>query len=101
MAAEFAIALPAVALVLAFGVGALATGARHVMLQDAAADGARLAARGESDDRVARMVRSAVGGARIAVDDRGDLVCVTLTAPAPLPALGRVAATGCALGGES
>lgn len=97
MAAEFAIALPAVALVLAFGVGALATGARHVMLQDAAADGARLAARGESRDRVAGMVRSAVGSAQITVEDRGELVCVTLTAPAPLAALGTVAATGCAL----
>ncbi|NNH05284.1 hypothetical protein HLA99_15670, partial [Microbacterium ulmi] len=45
--AEFAIALPAVGLVLLLGAGALAAGATTVRLQDAAADAARLAARGE------------------------------------------------------
>lgn len=99
MVAEFAIALPAVALILVFGIGGLATGARQVMLQDAAADGARLAARGEPAERVGEAVRRAVPSARIALEHRDELVCVAVTAPAALPALGRLRATGCALGG--
>ncbi|MFT4157172.1 MAG: TadE/TadG family type IV pilus assembly protein, partial [Microbacterium sp.] len=47
VAAELAIALPAVVLTLLLGAGALGTAARQVALQDAAADAARLIARGE------------------------------------------------------
>ncbi|WP_460720064.1 TadE family type IV pilus minor pilin [Microbacterium aureliae] len=97
--AEFAVALPAVVLVLAFGLGALGTGVRHVQLQDAAADAARLAARGESPERVSAAVSAAVPGASATRTVREDLVCVTATAPAPLAILGEVRATGCALDG--
>ena len=45
--AEFAVAFPAIALVVLFGVGALAAGAKYVRLQDAASDAARIVARGE------------------------------------------------------
>ncbi len=97
MVAEFAIAMPAAVLVLAFGLGARATGARQVLLQDAAADGARLWARGESAERVGDAVRATVADASITLDRRGGLVCLTVSAPAPLPVIGRLSATGCAL----
>lgn len=95
--AEFAVALPAVVLVLAVGIGALAAGARHVRLQDAVADAARLSARGESSQRVHDAVGAAVPGAVVDIAPRGDLVCVTASAAAVLGL--RVTAVGCALAG--
>ena len=98
--AELAVALPAFVLVVLLGVGSLTAAARHVRLQDAAADAARLASRGESEGRVVSAVTAAVGGASARIERRDDLVCVTAAAPAgpPLPAL-TIAATGCALDG--
>lgn len=97
--AEFAVALPAVALVLVLSLGALGAGSRHVRLQDAAADAARLIARGESEGRASAAVAAAVSGAGIGIAHRGDLVCVTAAAPAlgavPVP----LTATSCALDG--
>jgi Flp pilus assembly protein TadG len=61
--AEFAIALPAVALVLLLGAGSLGACARQVRLQDAAADAARLVARGEVEARVWGAIDAAVPGA--------------------------------------
>jgi len=95
--AEFAIALPAVALVLALGVGALAGASRQVRLQDAVADAARLSARGEAASRVTGAVVAAVAEASVEISSRDDLVCVTATAPAMLGL--RVSASGCALAG--
>jgi Flp pilus assembly protein TadG len=96
--AEFAVALPAVVIVLALGIGLLSASARHVRLHDAAADAARLAARGESDDRVFGAVGDAVAGASAAIQQQDDLVCVTATASAaPLPLL--LSASSCALAG--
>jgi Flp pilus assembly protein TadG len=96
--AEFAVALPAIMIVLALGIGLLGASARHVRLQDATADAARLAARGESDDRVLGAVRDAVAGASAAIQQREDLVCVTATASgAPLPLV--LSASSCALAG--
>lgn len=96
--AEFAVVLPAIVLVLLLGVGALGAGARQVRLQDAAADAARLVARGEDPGRAHAVVGSAGGTADI--EPRGDLVCVTARAPSvpalPLPPL---SATSCALAG--
>ena len=98
VAAEFAVALPAIVLVVLLGVGMLGAGARQVRLQDAAADAARLLARGESEDRALSAVADAGGSASIA--RRGDLVCVTATAPARLPVLVvPLTATSCALDG--
>ena len=96
--AEFAVAFPAVALVLLFGVGALAAGARSVRLQDAAADAARLVGRGEPTEAAARVVSAAVAGASAAVEQTGDLVCVTATAPAGIAAV-TISARSCALAG--
>jgi Flp pilus assembly protein TadG len=95
--AEFAVALPAVAIVLALGVGALAGASRQVRLQDAVADAARLSARGESSSRVTGAVTAAVAEASVEISPRGDLVCVTASAPALLGL--RVRASGCALAG--
>ncbi len=95
--AEFAVALPAVVLVLALAVGALAGASRQVRLQDAVADAARLSARGESDDRVREAVASTVAEASVEISPRGDLVCVSASAPALFGV--RVTAAGCALAG--
>jgi hypothetical protein len=95
--AEFAVALPAVALVLLLGIGALAAGARQVRLEDAAADAARLAARGESWSRVEATIAAAVAGGGARVETRDDLVCVIASAPALLAI--RLSATSCALDG--
>ncbi len=95
--AEFAVALPAVVLVLALGAGALAAGSRQVRLQDAAADAARLSARGESAARVHAAVSSALPGAAASIQERGDLVCVTASATVLLNL--RITADACALAG--
>ncbi|HEY9310324.1 MAG TPA: TadE family type IV pilus minor pilin [Microbacterium sp.] len=95
--AEFAVALPALVLVLVVGVGALAGASRQVRLQDAVADAARLSARGESDERARSAVSAAVAGASVDIAARGDLVCVSASASALFGL--RITATGCALGG--
>jgi Flp pilus assembly protein TadG len=97
VSAEFAVALPALLLVVLLGVGALGTGARQVRLQDAAADAARLLARGEDHGR-ARAVVAAAGGT-LTIEQRGDLVCAIARAPAVLPPLPASSASSCALAG--
>ena len=97
--AEFAVALPAIALVLLLGAGTLGACSRQVRLQDAAADAARLVARGEPLERATAAVTAAVPGAGAAVDHRGDLVCVTASAPAIGAVSITLSATSCALDG--
>lgn len=101
VAAEFAVTLPAVLLVLAAAVGILNAQAQRVVLQDAAADAARLLARGDDPQRAASVVAAAVPGARLEVDIDADLVCVDATAAlrvvADLPV--DLHARSCALGG--
>ena len=97
MVAEFAVALPAVVLVVLLGVGALSASARQVQLQDAAADAARLAARGEPDARVHAVAQAQTSGARAVLSEQGDLVCVTVTASALLGLT--LTASSCALAG--
>lgn len=96
--AEFAVALPAVALVLLLGAGSLGACARQVRLQDAAADAARLIARDDAEARAWAVVQSAVPGASAVAEHRGDLVCVIASASAGvLP--WALTATSCALDG--
>lgn len=98
--AEFAVVLPAVVLVLALGAGVLGACGRQVRLQDAAADAARLVARGEADRRAAAVVADAVAGATTAIEYRGDLVCVEASASAGVPLISvAVRADSCALAG--
>ncbi len=98
VAAEFAVALPAVLIVLALALGALGTAATTVRLQHAATEGARLLGRG--DDAGASSALAAAGGTMTVT--RGDgLVCVSAAAAAPplgLP-LPVSAARACALDG--
>lgn len=99
--AEFAIVLPVLVLLIAFGVGALGATSARVRLEDAAADAARLVARGDDRAAAADAVARAVDGARLGIDDRDGLVCATASASARV--LGAVVlpvtATSCALGG--
>ncbi|MET0862143.1 MAG: TadE family type IV pilus minor pilin [Microbacterium sp.] len=97
--AEFAIALPAVALVLLLSAGALGACARQVRLQDGAADAARLAARGEADARVQVAVTAAAAGADAVISHRGDLVCVTASTVSAGIVPIALSATSCALAG--
>ncbi len=95
--AEFAVALPAIALVLVLAMAALDASGRQVRLQDAAADAARLAGRGEAAERVHGVIAAAVPGAVSEIEQRGDLVCVSASVSATLPLT--LTATSCALAG--
>lgn len=101
VAAELALALPAVVLALALGAGALGAAARQVALQDAAADAARLLGRGEDGGAAADIVRRAVPGSTMSSGPSGDLVCVTARSDVGIGSLVRIPlqASSCALGG--
>lgn len=101
VAAELALALPAVVLAFLLGAGALGAAARQVALQDASADAARLLGRGEGAAAAARVVHVAVPAANVSSSRSGDLVCVTATAEATVGTLIRVPqqASSCALDG--
>lgn len=101
VAAEFAVTLPAVLLVLALAVGAVSAQAQRVLLQDAVADAARLQARGEDAGRVARTVTDAVPAAHTESATHGDRVCVSASAPVRLFAATSITVTAraCALSG--
>lgn len=99
--AELAVALPAALLALLLGVGVLSAAATQVALQDAAADAARLLGRGDSANRAAGVVSTAVDGARLGTRRAGDLVCAAASAEVRL---GRIItiplrAESCALDG--
>ena len=100
--AEFAVAMPAVLLVLAVLLGGIQLAGLQLRAQDAAADAARSWARGESGAVVAGHLSQQLPGARASRSSRGDLVCATVRASARGAAarLGvSVAASACALGG--
>ena len=100
VAAELALALPAVVLVLLLGVGGLGAAGRQVALQDASADAARLLGRGESAGRAQQSV-SQVDGATMSSSQSGDLICVTASLDAHVGSLIRIPlrARSCALAG--
>lgn len=94
MTAEFAVAVPAVLLVLAACLGGLRVATERLRLVDAAATAARAVSLGEAPER------GAAGAAVAAVDRRGQTVCVTLRSEVPLLGLPvPVEASGCALAG--
>ena len=101
VAAELALALPAVVLVLLLGAGALGAASRQVALQDASADAARLLGRGEGGEEAARVVHLAVPGAGVSSSHQGDLVCVTASVDAAIGTFVRLPlrASSCALDG--
>jgi hypothetical protein len=97
--AEFAVALPAVLLVLGMVLGGIQLGALQVRVQDAAADAARSLGRGDSASVVAARLGRQVPGARWSSTRSGALVCAHLEASAAGAAalLGlAVSATSCA-----
>ena len=96
--AEFAVALPAVVLVLALAAGAVGSGMRQIRLQDATADAARLVARDDSTGRALGVLTDAVSGAVAEISRRGDLICIAASAPAGFGILD-VHASSCALAG--
>lgn len=100
--AEFAVAMPAVLLVLATLLAGVQLGAVQLRANDAAADAARSWARGDSAAVVAARLSRQVPDARLARSSRGDLVCATVTV-SPRGVLERLglSATGfaCALSG--
>ncbi|WP_144874080.1 TadE family type IV pilus minor pilin [Microbacterium sp. 1.5R] len=77
VAAELALALPAVLLALMLGAGALGAASRQVALQDASADAARLLGRGEGPGPASAAVSRAVPGAAMSSRNEGDIVCAT------------------------
>lgn len=101
VAAELAVALPAVLIVLVLGAGALGAAAQQVALQDAAADAARLLGRGEDGGRAAAAVSVAAPGASMSSSMSGDLVCVTAHSTVAVGGLLSVPlrASSCALDG--
>lgn len=98
--AEFAVVLPAVVLLIALAAATLSAAGRQVALEQAAGQAARLAARGESAARVREVARQLAPVASLSVSRDGELVCITVSAPAavPLP-LPPLRAEGCALAG--
>lgn len=95
--AEFAVAMPAVMLVLAVLLGGVQAGGLQMRANDAAADAARSWARGDNAATVAARLGRQVPGATVARSARGDLVCATVTAASRLGI--EVRGWACALGG--
>ena len=97
--AEFAVALPAVVLVLAACLSGMRLAGDQLRVQDAAAVAARAAARGGDAGVASRLVP----GSTTTRADRDGLVCVRVSMPAadPLGALASMTltASSCALGG--
>ena len=101
--AEFALTLPAVAVVLVCCLSGVQLAGVQVRLQYAAAASARSLARGEDPGSVAGTAATLVTGARLASHRRDDLVCATVSAPASNAPLGllpiTLSASSCALAG--
>ena len=82
--AEIAVALPALVLVLALALGAVAVVTDHMRCVDAARVGARLLARGEDLARVrSEVARQAPGGADIRFEVGTDSITVAVSAQPP------------------
>jgi Flp pilus assembly protein TadG len=98
--AEFAVVAPAVVLVVVLTASLLLASGRQVRLEQAAAQAARLAARGEAEVRVRDAARALVDGGRTAIAVDGDFVCVEVSVAhaVPLP-LAPLRARSCALAG--
>jgi hypothetical protein len=80
--AEFAVALPAVALTLAMCLAGVQVVAVQVRLTDAAADAARSAARGDADGVAQERAATSVEGSSVSIERAGDLICARVSAPA-------------------
>ena len=82
--AEAAVVIPALVVLAAVLIAGLGAGAAQIQCVDAARAGAREAARSETPADVQRAARQAAPpGARVSVRRTGDLVTVSVSAPAP------------------
>jgi Flp pilus assembly protein TadG len=101
--AEFALTLPAVALVLVCCLSGVQLAGLQVRLHDAAAVSARSLARDESPGSVSATASALVASARLTTQHRDDLVCATVSAPARNALLQllpiTLSASSCALAG--
>ncbi|MGF6833578.1 Flp pilus assembly protein TadG [Paenarthrobacter sp. TE4293] len=80
--AEFAVALPAVVLLLAFLLAGGAAGMTQLRLEEAARGGARAAARGETGGAVEGTVRRLAGeGTSSSLSNDGEWLTVTASSP--------------------
>jgi hypothetical protein len=95
--AEFAAAMPAVVLVLAFAIGAIGLGGEQLRLQGAAFEAARMVGRGESG--ALGRVQSVSPGATVSTHASGQSICVEARATVALGVISGIAlsATSCAL----
>ena len=91
--------LPAVVLVLALGLGALAAAGTAVRLQDTASDVARILGRGEGMDRADAYIAQTMPGAGLHARWQRGLVCVELSASTGPPLELTMSATASALDG--
>jgi hypothetical protein len=102
--AEFAAALPAVLVVLACCLGGVQVVGQQVRMSDAAADVARLLARGDGAGPAAGLLASVGPGTALSHDRQGEFVCARLSAPsafAPFAAAGlTLDARSCALSSD-
>lgn len=96
--AEFALALPAVAVVLALCLMGVQVIGLQVRVQDAASVASRSMARGDGPEVAWGRASALVPGATLQTSQRGDLECATVSARASLGIV--VSAFGCALGGS-
>ncbi|RUR01414.1 TadE family type IV pilus minor pilin [Labedella endophytica] len=104
IAAEFAVVLPAVLLVLVLCIGSASVSVQRITVESAAAAAARAAARGEAGGSAAAAAAHAGSGAAVAVRRDGDFVCATVTAAATFAVARtvgvRISGTSCALAGD-
>jgi len=98
--AEFAVVMPAVLLVLAFGLGVVRLGVEQLRLQGAAFDAARLVGRGGPG--ASQVITQVHPDADFAIHRADGLVCVTASAPGRLGVLTalRLEASSCVLDDE-
>lgn len=97
--AEFAIALPAVMLVLFLMSALISAQGQQILLQDAAADAARLIARNDDIARAEASIDAAVAGAQMNIVADETLVCVTASATVTVMVPLTLSARSCALAG--
>ncbi|MCA0337778.1 MAG: pilus assembly protein TadE [Actinobacteria bacterium] len=106
VAAELAVAMPAVVVVLALALSGLGLGLDQIRCTDAVGVAARAAARGDGDGQVVATARArAPSGTVISVSHGVDSATVTADGPAPVIGLGvlpgcRVSATAAREGGS-
>ena len=81
--AEIAVGLPALCLVVAALAWMLALAVGQGVVVQAAREGARAAARGDSGAEVRGRVQDLAPGATVSIDHRGDLLVVTASRPGP------------------